>query len=386
MTRSTALKFFLAGFTGIAGFASQGLSQPAAVLPQGTAIVDGIVEEEWDLVEDIFLEEDLLGSSPAAEDFSAYWKGFWDETNLYLLFVVEDSTPTTYNPIEIDMSNLEVFQIPVSFLHYIVENLDRITSNFWEYDVAQIYIDPDLSAGASFDGVDDTHVVFPRDGSMAEFMADPLGISSSVQVAATSSDNVWVLEMSIPLSDLGLAAEEGTQFGMDLVASDRGSEDSVQLVNQLGWGPGGNTILPEDFLVVELGEPAATRPEPGDVPDALLEDSILVSSDDQAIVYESEWFGVYSSPVDELNKNIVYNDFLGWLQFASISTPQISYIYSFTLADMLYTSSTLYPQYAYAYIMESWLFFNPSNDVANGSIWVYNYAASEWQQFSVESE
>jgi len=104
------------------------------------------------------------------------------------------------------------------------------------------------------------------------------------------------------------------------------------------------------------------------------------------IVYESDWFGMYSIPVDEVNKNVVYTDFLGWVQFASVSTPQISYIYSFTIGDMLYTNSSLYPQYAYAYIMAAWLFFNPTNDVANGSIWAYNYAAAEWQQFSVESE
>jgi len=386
MTRSTALKYFLAGITGLAGFALQGLSQPAAILPQGTAVVDGIVEEEWDLVEDIFLETDLLGSSPAAEDFSAYWKGFWDESNLYVLFVVEDSTPTAYNPIELDLSNLETFKIPVSFLHYIVQNIDRITSNFWEYDVAQIYIDPDLSAGTAFDGVDDTHIVFPRDGSMADFMADPLGIAAVAEVAISSSENVWVLEMSVPLSDLGLAAEEGTQFGMDLVVSDRGSEDSVELINQLGWGVGGNTVLPEDFLVVEFGGPTSVSPEPGDVPNALLDNSIIVSEDDTEIVYESEWFGVYSIPVDEVNKNVVYTDFLGWAQFASVSTPNIAYIYSFVIGDMLYTNQSLYPQYAYAYILQSWLYFNPTNSVTNGSIWAYNYAVDEWQEFTVDSE
>jgi hypothetical protein len=388
MTRLISLKSLLAAATGFTALALQG--QPAAVLPQGTVEVDGVIDDSWESVEANVIEEALLASPPAESDFSASWKGQWDEDNLYLLFVVEDDTPTEYNPIEFDRTSLNIFEIDPSVLEFITNNLASITRNYWEFDVLQIFIDPDLSAGTDFDGVDDTHLVIPRDiVSPIEFQVDPLDLAGSDAAYFSSySDGVFVLELSIPMAALStLTPEVGTQFGMDVLASDQTSDDALDVTELLGWGDAG-TGVPETYLVVELGEPldgGIRDLVPGEVPAALFDSTIVTAEDDTTTTYESSWWGTYMIDIDSLNRNVMDTGFLGYVQFTSISTASSAYFYSYLTEDIVWTNEVYWPAgYGYSYTRGAWLYFSPFNDVTTGSIFIFNYTDGAWETYEIE--
>lgn len=388
MTRPTSLKILLAATAGFTALALQ--AQPAAVLPQGTVEVDGTIDDSWESVEANAIEEALLANPPAESDFTASWKGQWDEDNLYLLVVVEDDTPTEYNPIEFDFDVLNLFEIDPSVLEFITNNLASITRNYWDFDVLQVFIDPDLSAGTDFDGVDDTHLVIPRDiVSPIEFQVDPLDLAGSDAVYFSSySDGVFVLEFSIPMAALStLTPEVGTQFGMDVLASDQISDEAVDVTELLGWGPAG-TGVPETYLVVELGEPldgGIRDLVPGEVPAALFDSTIVTAEDDTTTTYESEWWGTYMIDIDALNRNVMDTGFLGYVQFTSISTASSAYFYSFLTEDIVWTNEVYWPAgYGYSYTRGAWLYFAPSNDVSTGSIFIFNYTDGAWETYEIE--
>lgn len=384
MIRLSLSKFLIAGAAGLPLFAAYG--QPAASLMPGTIVVDGTAEEAWDSAESYNLSEDLLETSPDPANFAVSWKGMWDEDNLYLLVSVTDATPTAYDPVPLDLSQLDPFEVPPDFLRFIVENIDRVTSNFWEYDATQLFLDPDLSAGDSFDGVDDTQILLPHDGTSPEFPADPLALEEAIVSAASADGPDAVIELALPWTALNVTAEAGTQFGLQLVSSDQINEEgAIELGHQLAFGPSGNMSMPADFQVVEL-LPAFRPAEDGEVPVALLDSSAAILELEELTLFESEWFGLYSVMTGTEDVSVIQTRFLGALNFLDGSPSTAVWMYSDYFGTWLFTSETAFSSgMVFSLLHDSWLYLHPDNVTASSIIRVYHYGLGQWLELGPAS-
>jgi hypothetical protein len=61
--------------------------KPSAVIPYGTADIDGLVEETWNLSEEHAIDKPFMKSNPTV---NAYWKAMYDKDNFYIVINVED--------------------------------------------------------------------------------------------------------------------------------------------------------------------------------------------------------------------------------------------------------------------------------------------------------
>jgi len=188
--------------------AAIGQEQPQADIPRGTVEVDGIIDAQWEAIPEQALSVDIDETAPTAPDFAGYWKGLWDETHLYLLLVTVDDTTVPY---------------PLS--------------EFWNYDMTEVFIDPDNSKGSSYDGVNDSQFVWPRGGEGAFGHANPLNVTLPLaREGLVQNEGTVVLEVAFPMEELGITPLVGTQIGLDIYMKDNDSGFS-QRDNQISWSP-----------------------------------------------------------------------------------------------------------------------------------------------------
>jgi hypothetical protein len=57
------------------------------VIPQGTAEIDGIIEDAWDVIPEQTIDRPFKDEEPTVNSF---WKAMWDEENFYVLVSVQD--------------------------------------------------------------------------------------------------------------------------------------------------------------------------------------------------------------------------------------------------------------------------------------------------------
>jgi hypothetical protein len=163
-----------------------------------------------------------------------------------------------------------------------------------------------------------------------------------------------------------LNSDASTLALADLDVDDQG-EYSVRISNEAG-------MVMSDGATLSLVAGATQVP-------GALAGSEIVSVDDGSITYMSDWFGEFTVE-DDGEFGWVYTTPLGWTYFTSISTPAESFIFPLLFGGILYTSDSLYPDYAYSYNDASWILLPDFNDAATGSIWAWIYATSEWKEYS----
>lgn len=185
---------------------------PEADISPGTVVVDGIIDGIWETVEEQSLSVDIDQTAPEAPDFAGYWKGLWDETHLYLLMVTFDDVTVSTDP-----------------------------GTFWNYDVTELFIDPDNSKGTTYDLINDSQFVWPRNGDSSWGHTNPLGLVVPFANEALVQENGRVIiEVALPLAELGIAASAGTKVGLDVYMKDNDSGEASR-DNQISWGPSADT-------------------------------------------------------------------------------------------------------------------------------------------------
>src|SRR5262249_30376989 len=110
------------GESGNSGQISSTPSAPAQIA-SGTATIDGTVETAWSGATAYTLSK-TTGTITSSADCSATWKGMWDATNLYILASVTDD-------VKINDS-----------------------TNPWDDDAIEIYLDADHNGGTTYDAND----------------------------------------------------------------------------------------------------------------------------------------------------------------------------------------------------------------------------------------
>ena len=195
-------------------------------------VIDGVEDAVWKTLDWNF-QRIYTVDGTATEDSALHEgmsKAMWDNTNLYILFYTQD---------------------PV-----ICDNPAQGNTNY-QKDAVEIYIDPDNSKIP--DGVapdpggglapGDIQITIPHAymGIEADNLANigfPAAIpTDGVQFAITEDDNVsslggWWLEVKIPLDNIELPAEAGTEIGWELQQDM--SDDNVQRQWMSKWWNGTN--------------------------------------------------------------------------------------------------------------------------------------------------
>jgi len=152
--------------------------------------IDGSVDAVWAEAATDSITNVINGSVSSDSDLSGTWRALWNGNNLYYLIEVTDDA------------------------------LNNDSTNPWDDDSIEIYIDADNSKGSSYDGVNDFQYIFRwNDGTIH------LGSNSATNTTGIVFDMVAVsggynLEVSIPWSTLGVTPAGGNLIGTDVHVND----------------------------------------------------------------------------------------------------------------------------------------------------------------------
>jgi len=155
--------------------------------------IDGQIDEVWRSVANTFQgsygNSGLLPNGP--QDLTGWFRLLYDGTNFYGLFYTQDD---------------------VLFDNH---------ANVWENDGWEIYFDPDYSRGTSYDGVNDQQIrIEHRDKTPEEIDCASWVNKNKIQFVNVNTPKGYVLEFSIPLTELKLSPLAGTLLGFETQQND----------------------------------------------------------------------------------------------------------------------------------------------------------------------
>lgn len=202
-------------------------AEPVATIPRAPAVptMDDTFDEFWSTVAAHPIEN-VLSSGTTDGGLAGEWRAVWTESALYYLVVVSDATTGSDS--------------------WAVANGDEV----------QIFVDPDASRESSYDGENDTHLLFrpgvnDADGgpnTFSGFVADRLRVTQTV---ATEE---WRLLVEIPWGVLGKTPSLGHRLGTDVHVTD--DDDGGERDATLAWHAttDDSQADPSTFALVDLGE------------------------------------------------------------------------------------------------------------------------------------
>jgi hypothetical protein len=143
------------------------------------------------------IAQSIIDDAPV--DVDASWRGIWDHENLYLAVTVAESTPPYADDPEL----------------------------WWHDDSVEVFLDPGLRRGTSYDGLNNLQLVFrPNDDSFI-FGARSARVGTGVEVASLDTPGGgYTMEIKIPWSTIGGAVGlAGTAVGFDIHVNDDDSNN-----------------------------------------------------------------------------------------------------------------------------------------------------------------
>ncbi len=152
--------------------------------------IDGSIDSVWAEASTDSITNVINGTVSSDSDLSGAWRALWDNSNLYYLVEITDDA------------------------------LNNDSTDPWDDDSVEIFIDADNSKGTSYDGVNDYQYVFRwNDGTVH------LGTNSATNTTGVVFDMVSVsggynFELSIPWSTLGATPAGGNLIGTDVHVND----------------------------------------------------------------------------------------------------------------------------------------------------------------------
>lgn len=172
----------------------------------------------------------LLGEAVSPDDLALEWQASWSEASLRLRVTVRDDV------------------------------LVRDSAEPWEDDSFEIYLDPDFSRGATYDGRNDYQLVFRLDDPTPYLGVNAPARTDGIEVNTTASGTPYhVTEVKIPWALLGVSPVAGQQIGIDVHVNDdddggaRDTKRSALAEQDDAW------TRPASFGAVRLG-PKVTAP------------------------------------------------------------------------------------------------------------------------------
>lgn len=149
-------------------------------------VIDGVIEPAWEEATEYELAKKLM-TVDNSSDLSALIKVLYDDQALY-------------------------------FYYNVVDNAKRASStNFWENDGIEIYIDGNNDKATAYDA-NDFQFVIRYDASIILEGHDKS--IAGIQAKATQNDLGYVMEVKIPWTTIGVTPSVGKQLGIDFHVND----------------------------------------------------------------------------------------------------------------------------------------------------------------------
>ncbi|MGE5557840.1 MAG: sugar-binding protein, partial [Bacillota bacterium] len=152
--------------------------------------VDGTVDSVWSEASSYSITKVINGTVSSDSDLSGTWKALWDSANLYYLVEVTDDSKR------------------------------NDSTNAWDDDSVELYIDADNSKLTYYDGQNDYQLVCGWNDTTIS-----LGSSSATNITGVQFDIAdtaagYRLEFSIPWTTMGVTGQVGQHIGTDVHIND----------------------------------------------------------------------------------------------------------------------------------------------------------------------
>lgn len=178
-----------------------------AVIPfAGQApLIDGLVDQVWANAPPQPLQRLLVGDeAPGAADLAVTFRLLYDQQHLYLLIEEQD------------------------------ENGHADSGNdWWEDDATELFLDGDQSAGSRYDGVNDFQLAFRWRDPIVHAGVNSRPVPTSLRHKMVDTSSGCRLEIAIPLSAIGVSAQPGYTFGLELQVND--DDDGGPRDHKIAW-------------------------------------------------------------------------------------------------------------------------------------------------------
>lgn len=152
------------------------------VLPQGPVVSGSLVASPPAAASARAVAKVVQGTFSNAASFKAWW----DANHLGVEVIFNDNAPAS-----IDSTNL------------------------WDDDSIELYIDANGNRGTSYDAFDRQYVI-----TLGKSLWEQQGRTTGVVTTANASGNVLTVRYAIPWSNLGMAASSGLRLGLDVGVND----------------------------------------------------------------------------------------------------------------------------------------------------------------------
>jgi len=196
--------------------------------------IDGAIDGIWGSAPGNDVPNVTLGSAVPAADLSARYKILWDDANLYVLAEVTDDVLTN----------------------------DSGTT-WYADDTVEVFIDGDNSRGSSYDGANDFQLsVRWNDGTIIAG-SNSAPAPAGAQAGIASSANGYVMEMKLPLAQIGVNPVAGAHFGLEVQVND--DDDGGDRDTKMAWNSTNDDTwqYPNLFGAGVLDAVTALTPTPG---------------------------------------------------------------------------------------------------------------------------
>ena len=171
---------------------------------QDAPTIDGEPDLLWAQASAQSVGRTVLGAAPAQSTLSAYFKARYDRDALYLFVDITD---------------------------------DRLvqdsSEDWWEDDAIELYLDGDASLLQEYDRIDDYQVVLRWNDDAVYVGGNSVQAPADLRWAHRQTDKGWAVEIAFPWSALGIIAQPGARFGLDLHISD--DDNGGAREHKLAW-------------------------------------------------------------------------------------------------------------------------------------------------------
>jgi hypothetical protein len=160
--------------------------------------IDGYLNE-WSGISGVTSSDN---SGRGSDDNTALAKIAWDYNNLYVAFEVDDT------------------------------NLQSVNADIWRDDCVEVFLDTNHDGGTSM-RTDDYHFIININNLLYDTQGENTGWSSNLNSFVRTTVDGYIIEMSIPWSDIGGTPNNGDTMGIDFCVGDR--DDTADGYQYFDW-------------------------------------------------------------------------------------------------------------------------------------------------------
>ena len=305
----------------------------ASIMP----IIDGEVDTAWSTTPQIPIALPVktaeAGTVAVPTDVVASYSAMYDASNLYLLVEVAE------------------------------DNVTQWGNGWFMDDGVEIYLDPDLSGGMTYDGVNDTQIgILPTDpANTVYFGASSIQSLEGITTGVVSSATSYAIEVMIPWSSLGVDPMAISAIGIEVAVNDGDPNEGNWPPARVGWVSDGNDAsnVPSVFGTLPLEEAGLSA------------FSILVGASPTGNgSLHSPWFGTYIESSDDW---ILHSE-AGWLYVGFVASTDGLWLWSHRLQSWLWSSDGQFPVY-YQYPDNRWITYFVFED---GTGFLFDFTNRLW--------